>query len=193
MVLMTILPLSIISGLFILSSVLSLSLYSHVLVGPGDRYKNRAFLKRYALLSFFEWAATVLLPLGGGAAVGRACLRQEQHGVLCDLLPLCSLYRLPLPADLLSDRERGPVPVEDDPFVGLFGLLDSLGRLSGPSACCTNGGQCNGRGWGWKWCGFIFGLDFPFAPPFGLDDGGGGGTEGSRARAEREARGQGGH
>ena len=40
MVLMTILPLSIISGLFLLSSVLSLSLYSHVLVvgqGKGTR------------------------------------------------------------------------------------------------------------------------------------------------------------
>jgi hypothetical protein len=94
MVLMTILPLSIISGLFLLSSVLSLSLYSHVLVGPGERYKNRAFLRRYALLSFFDWAATVLLPLGGALLLGVLVFGRDSTGffVTCCLSALLIVY-----------------------------------------------------------------------------------------------------
>jgi hypothetical protein len=81
-------------GLVVLIATVSFTLNCYVLVGPGERYKNRAFLRMYALLSFFEWAATVLLPLGGALLLGVLVFGRDSTGffVTCALSALFVVY-----------------------------------------------------------------------------------------------------
>jgi Ran GTPase-activating protein (RanGAP) involved in mRNA processing and transport/GTPase SAR1 family protein len=44
--------------------------FSWYIRGPGERYKNSDFLRRYAVLGFLQWAATVLFPLGAALLLG---------------------------------------------------------------------------------------------------------------------------
>jgi hypothetical protein len=57
-------------SLGVLFAAVSFSFYRFVLCGPGERCKNRAFLRLCALFGFFDWAVTVLLPLGGALLLG---------------------------------------------------------------------------------------------------------------------------